>query len=94
MPVYYVYILKCTNGAGFITLYTGSTQDLVKRVEQHRTGKGARYTKGKKIELSYFETVLSRSAAMKREYEIKTFSVKKKRDLIATFHDSPQKHET
>jgi len=90
MPVYYVYILKCTSiKTGVRTLYTGSTQDLMKRVEQHRTGRGARYTKGKQIELGYFETVLSRSAAMKREYEIKTYSVKMKRNLLATFHDNP-----
>lgn len=92
MPVYYVYILKCTSiKTGAHSLYTGSTQDLIKRVEQHRTGKGARYTKGKRVELGYFETVLSRSAAMKREYEIKTYSVQMKQDLLAKFHDTPQK---
>ncbi|MHA1744380.1 MAG: GIY-YIG nuclease family protein [Promethearchaeota archaeon] len=92
MPVYYVYILKCTSiKTGVHTLYTGSTQDLMKRVEQHRTGKGARYTKGKHIELGYFETVLSRSAAMKREYEIKTYSVKMKHELLEKFHEMSQK---
>ena len=93
MPAYYVYILICTNKSGTTTLYTGSTQDLVKRVEQHRTGKGARYTKGKQVALGYFETVLSRSAAMKREYEIKTYPVSRKRELIEKFHETDPQTE-
>lgn len=55
------------------------------RIEQHRTGRGAKYTRGKLIELAYFEMQLSRSEVMKREYEIKSFSSTKKWDLINKF---------
>ncbi|MHA1583788.1 MAG: GIY-YIG nuclease family protein [Promethearchaeota archaeon] len=88
MPVFYVYILKCINPhSKKISLYTGSTQDLMKRFEQHRTSTGAQYTKGKDLELAYFETHLTRSAAMKREYEIKTFNSEKKWKLINKFQE-------
>ena len=86
MPLYYVYILKCENKKnGNITLYTGSTQDLMNRFEQHRKGLGAKYTRGKKLELVYFETHLTRSDVMKREYEIKSFPSSKKWQLIDEF---------
>lgn len=40
---YFVYILKCKNGA----LYTGYTNNLLKRIEMHSNGRGAKYLKGK-----------------------------------------------
>ncbi len=84
--VYYVYILKCTSiNTSKISYYTGSTQDLMIRVDQHRTGKGAKYTRGKIIDLVFFETQLSRSEAMKREYELKSFSKQKKIEIIKNF---------
>ncbi len=86
MPLYYVYILKCENKkTKKISLYTGSTQDLMNRFEQHRKGRGAKYTRGKNLELVYFETFLTRSDVMKREYEIKTYSSSKKWELIHGF---------
>ena len=86
MPLYYVYILKCENKKnGNITLYTGSTQDLMNRFEQHRKGLGAKYTRGKNLELVYFETHLTRSDVMKREYEIKTYNSSKKWQIIDDF---------
>lgn len=89
MPIYYVYIVKCTSKkTGEISLYTGSTQDLLVRVQQHQSGRGARYTRGKDIELVYFETQLSRSAVMKREYAIKQLSTDKKWELVNEFQKS------
>ncbi len=86
MSIYYVYMLKCTGKkTGEVSLYTGSTQDLVIRVNQHQSGKGARYTLGKDIELSYFETHLTRSEAMKREYAIKQLTTEKKWCLVKEF---------
>ena len=84
--VYYVYILRCeSKKTGNKSLYTGSTQDLQKRIDQHQKGQGAKYTRGKYLLLAYFETFLTRSEAMKREYEIKTYSTEQKRDLIKQF---------
>ena len=93
MPLYYVYILKCENKkTKKISLYTGSTQDLMNRFEQHRKGRGAKYTRGKNLELVYFETFLTRSDVMKREYEIKNYKVSRKITLIKEFQAQMAKH--
>lgn len=39
----YTYILKCGDGS----FYTGWTNDIAARLEQHRSGKGAKYTRGR-----------------------------------------------
>lgn len=66
-----VYILKCGDGS----LYTGITNDLSKRIEAHESGSGAKYTKGRgPFKLLYTETCEDRSAASKREMEVKSFS--------------------
>ena len=85
MPVFYVYILKCIDTKGKISYYTGSTEKLVERFHQHRTGEGAKYTHGRSLELIFFETHTTRSSAMQREYEIKRMSKKKKLALIDAF---------
>ncbi len=76
-----------------MSLYTGSTQDLMVRIEQHRTGRGAKYTRGKEIELVFFEMQLSRSAVMKREYEIKSFTSQKKWKMITDFQTAMQEEK-
>lgn len=76
---WYLYILRCGDG----TLYTGITTDVEKRLEQHRTGKGAKYTRGRgPLELVYQETCLDHSQALKREAAIKRMSRQKKEILI------------
>ena len=61
-----------------------------KRIEQHRTNKGARYTMGEKvIKLLYTETFSERSDAMKREIEIKKLTRKQKEDLIKNYSSLP-----
>ena len=68
---WYLYILCCRDD----TLYTGITTDVEKRLEAHRTGKGAKYTRGRApLELVYRETCGSHSDALKRELEIKKLS--------------------
>ncbi len=66
-----VYILRCGDG----TLYTGITPDLEARVEAHREGRGARYTRGRgPLEVVYREEVPGRSQALKRERVLKRLS--------------------
>ena len=76
---WYVYILLCGDG----TLYTGITNDLKKRLAAHKAGTGARYTaqRGAK-KIIYSEICASRSAASKREYQIKKMSRSAKLKLI------------
>lgn len=75
----YVYILHC----GDETLYTGYTTDVERRIEEHRSGNGAKYTRGRgPLELVHVEEYATRSAAMAREYEIKQLSRDEKERLI------------
>ncbi len=89
MSVFYVYILNTIGKNNKRRYYTGYTNDLYRRLVEHKAGKGARFTKGKKkIELKYFETYVNRKEAMKRELEIKTFSRKEKTELIKSLKNS------
>ncbi len=70
-----VYILKCGDGS----LYTGITNDLPARLTAHSDGSGAKYTKGRgPFEVGYQEAHADRSAASKRELEIKRLSRQEK----------------
>lgn len=75
----YTYIVRCSDG----TLYTGWTNDLEKRIKNHNTGKGAKYTKTRTpVTLEYYETFPTKQEAMKREYAIKQMTRKEKEKLI------------
>ncbi|MBQ7769187.1 MAG: GIY-YIG nuclease family protein [Oscillospiraceae bacterium] len=77
-----VYILQCGDG----TLYTGITDDLPRRLEMHRAGKGAKYTRGRApLTLVYRENALSYSDALKREYRIKQLPRTEKLKLIESY---------
>ncbi|MCX6705295.1 MAG: GIY-YIG nuclease family protein [Candidatus Woesebacteria bacterium] len=80
---YYVYILVCTDGS----FYTGSTNDVAKRIKNHLDGRGARYTKSHKPQkLIYQEKFSTKSDALKREAEIKSWTRAKKEELITAGH--------
>ena len=77
---FYVYILESSDGK----YYTGYTTDLERRMKQHRTGKGAKFTRGFGFgKLLYHEPCWSRSTAMKREAEIKSWGRAKKEALLS-----------
>ena len=74
-----VYILQCGDG----TLYTGITNNLVKRLQAHSDGSGAKYTRSRlPVALVYQEEVCTRAEASRREVEIKRLSRKEKCRLI------------
>jgi predicted GIY-YIG superfamily endonuclease len=78
--VYSVYILRCADG----TLYTGLARDPHARVGVHNSGRGAKYTRGRRpVSLVYIEPCDSLSAALKRERELKPWSRARKEALIA-----------
>jgi putative endonuclease len=75
----YMYILKCSNGA----YYTGSTNNLEIRLEQHQKGEGAQFTRRNlPVELVYFEEFNRIDEAFYREKQIQKWSRKKKEALI------------
>ena len=80
--IWYLYILRCKDD----TLYTGITTDVEKRLEAHRSGKGAKYTRGRApLELVYRETCGSHSDALKRELAVKRLTRDQKLQLIDGF---------
>lgn len=79
MDKHFVYIVKCNDGS----LYTGYAKDVNARISMHNEGKGAKYTKMRRpVQLVYQEVYYTKSEALKREYEIKTFSRQKKLKMI------------
>lgn len=77
---WYLYMLRCKDGS----LYTGIAVDVAARLEMHRSGKGAKYTRGRgPLELVYTEVCGSHSDALKREIAVKKLTRQEKEDLIA-----------
>ena len=76
---WYVYILKCRDGS----YYTGTTNNIPKRLERHNAGTGAKYTRSRRpCELVYFEEYPDESLARRREYEIKRFTRAQKQAMV------------
>ena len=77
--MWYVYILLCFDGS----LYTGSSNNPRARFADHKNGKGGRYTRSHKpIKLLYTEQLESKSAALKRESQIKSWPREKKIKIL------------
>ena len=78
VATWYVYMLRCGDG----TLYAGATTDIETRLAAHRTGKGARYTRGRgPLALMHCEAQPDRGAALRREHELKRLRRAEKLDL-------------
>jgi putative endonuclease len=77
--VWCVYLLRC----GDDSLYAGVTNDLFRRLEAHRKGRGARYTRGRgPLQLVHCEPVKNRSAALRREHALKRLNRREKLALV------------
>lgn len=82
MRPWFVYILRC----GDATLYTGITNDLQRRLEEHNKGSGAKYTRGRgRGRFIYTKECESRSAALKEEARLKDLTRKEKLSLAKNF---------
>ena len=81
MESWSVYIVRCVDGS----LYTGIAKDVARRVDEHNANNllAANYTRARRpVTLVYQEAVATRSAAGKREYEVKCMSRAEKEALI------------
>jgi putative endonuclease len=77
--MWFVYLIQCKGD----TIYTGITNDLKKRFNDHKEGKGAKYTRANKpVKILYSEKFKTKSEASKREFEIKNWSREEKLRLI------------
>ena len=74
----YMYMVRCCDG----TIYTNH---LERRISQHNSGRGARYTKSRRpVELVYYEEFDTKQKAMSREAEVKNLTREQKLRLIET----------
>ena len=79
LPKGWMYILECSDGS----YYTGSTNNLELRIQQHQNGKGANHTKKRlPVKLAYFEAFERIDEAFYREKQVQGWSRKKKEALI------------
>lgn len=79
---WYVYIVNCRDN----TLYTGMTAALAKRLQAHNSGKGAKYTRGRRpVRLVYYEPCDSRGEALRRESQLKRLKRDEKVKLVERF---------
>lgn len=80
MP-WFVYIVRCADE----TLYTGISTDVDRRAKAHSAGSGAKYTRSRApVTVVYREPCPDKSAALRREIEIKKLTRKEKRALLET----------
>tara|TARA_B100001121_G_scaffold306896_1_gene327306 strand:- start:1595 stop:1846 length:252 start_codon:yes stop_codon:yes gene_type:complete len=78
---YFVYLIASHLKNNKKISYVGYTNNLKKRLTLHNSGKGAKFTRGKKWKLVYYERYDSRSMAMKNEYLLKK-NYKLRKNLI------------
>jgi putative endonuclease len=79
MEEWHLYIAECADGS----YYTGIAKDVEKRVAAHNAGKGSKYTKTHgPVQAVFREPQADYSAALRREYQVKTLSRKRKKRLI------------
>ena len=68
---YFVYLIVSNLKNNKKFSYVGYTNNLKKRLNLHNAGKGAKFTRGKKWKLVYYEKYDSKSEAMSREFRLK-----------------------
>ena len=67
---YFVYLIISNNNQSLIS-YVGYTNNINKRLKDHNSSKGAKFTKGRKWKLAYIKSYNSKSKAMSEEYILK-----------------------
>lgn len=77
----YTYMVRCSDG----TLYTGWTNHIEKRLQDHNSGKGAKYTRSRTpVELVYLERSDTKQEAMRKEVYYKRLTRRQKEAMIAS----------
>ena len=77
--MYFVYLIECSDKS----IYTGTTTDVQRRFNEHKSKKGGHYTSSKQVvKILYTEQHATRAEALKREAQIKGWARIKKLNLI------------
>jgi len=76
---WFLYLVRCADGS----LYTGITNNVTRRCQQHNAGTASRYTRSRlPVELIYQESHASQGLALKRELAVKAMSREEKESLV------------
>ena len=67
---YFVYLIISNNNQNLIS-YVGYTNNIKKRLDDHNSSKGAKFTKGRKWKLAYIQEYNTKSKAMSEEHNLK-----------------------
>ena len=87
----YFYVLLCNDG----TFYGGYTTNLIKRIETHNKGQGAKYTKARlPVKLLYSEGFEDKNSALKWEYWFKNKLTLKQKENFLLEHGIYKKNFT
>lgn len=82
--MWWVYLVRCRDDS----LYCGMARNVARRVMQHNSGTGARYTETRRpVTLVYQEAWVTRGLALQREAAIKRWTRRQKEALIRATHD-------
>jgi putative endonuclease len=85
---FYVYLIANFNSKKIIT-YVGWTNNFKKRIQLHNSGKGAKFTRGRKWILIFKKKLVSKKKAMQFEYKLKN-DRKGRKDIINKFISTTQ----
>jgi len=79
---FWVYIVRCTDGS----LYTGSTNAVGRRLREHNSGHGSKYTRSRRpVSLAFLERAADRRSALRLEARIKKLARSEKLDLCRRY---------
>ena len=82
---WYCYLARCRDDS----LYAGITTDLKRRAKEHNEGRGAKYTRSRRpVTLVWWERFVTKSAALKRESEVKKWRKLRKEKLTILHRES------
>ncbi len=80
MKAWHLYLIRTRQG----TLYTGISTDVLRRFDDHREGKGAKYLRSRgPLTLVYQSKIGKRALALKTEYRIKKLQKSKKEQIVS-----------
>ena len=82
MARHFLYIVACADGS----LYTGYSTDPERRVAEHNSGRGSKYTRSRRpVRLAFVEERHSKADALRREIQIKRMSREEKLRLCRLY---------
>ena len=80
---YFVYLIVSKSRDNPIS-YVGYTNNLKRRITNHNSSKGAKFTRGRKWKIVYLKKYRSKVIAMKEEYKLKK-NYKLRKEIISLY---------